>query len=979
MTRLLSQMEIDNILDFIYVSEYIPTETANAVQRNIKNSLQNQLKTQMVYPSIIPKLKEIIKESYQKSIIQAGESVGVICAQSIGEKNTQTTLNSVDWKEKLLYMKNNNTIIETIGKMIDTILEKNKDSITHIEENRTEYLELDDGFMIPSTDKDGMMLWYKIEAITRHLPVGKLVRVKTQSGREVTATQSKSFLVWNGKEFEDTLGSDIKVGDILPTTSSLSAPETTTHFDMETIFSKTEYIYTTEIRKAINYQEKNGGIGGRNNGTFIELNGKEYTLPYNKYDTMLRKRKDYFENCDNGLIYMAKANKFVSRIPDKIPLDNDFGFFVGLYLAEGWSTLTQLGISNNDVKIRKRITDFCDRYCITYHLVVSEGKNVRNGTSSDLKIHSVLLARLFKSICNTGSENKKVPEFTYTAPKDFIKGIIDGYFSGDGTINIKDGSVIVSSASEDLITGISFILAYFNVFGKFSSTQQQKNNVGSKNIKSYILRIANGYAQNFANNFTLTEDKKQNRLQNITLKKEYRYINGKNQEKFPFDRNVYFDEVISVDFVDGSTEYVYDLTVENTRNFQLWNGLNQKDTFHKCGQSEKTMTQGVPRFQELINATKKPRIVNNKIYFTGSTKTIEKARTNAGSSIVGISFMDISNSIDVKLNKLAEKWYEPYKLLYNDKFGNYSHCISIKLNKQKLFDFNIELKYISDLIHSHYDDLFCVFSPTTEAQFDIFVDTSNIELPEERISFINESNIEEIYLEECVQPIIEKINLCGIEGITEIFFTEENNEWIVETNGINSRTITSQYVNFKNLLALDNVDETKTISNNVWDIYEVLGIEAAREFLIQEFMSIMEGINPCHASLLVDRMTYGGNIASITRYTMKKDESGPFGKASFEETMDNFMNAASKGEIEPTEGVSASIICGKRAKIGTGMCNVNLDISKLPLCKPITSSDISLRAKNRMENLSNERKRDKIIIEKLKKMDDKKDEDFLDI
>jgi DNA-directed RNA polymerase beta' subunit len=77
-------------------------------------------------------------------------------------------------------------------------------------------------------------------------------------------------------------------------------------------------------------------------------------------------------------------------------------------------------------------------------------------------------------------------------------------------------------------------------------------------------------------------------------------------------------------------------------------------------------------------------------------------------------------------------------------------------------------------------------------------------------------------------------------------------------------------------------------------------------------------------------MTDAGSIASITRYTMKKDESGPFGKASFEETMDNFLNAASKGEIEPTEGVSASIICGKRAKIGTGMINLKLDINKLP-------------------------------------------------
>ena len=117
-------------------------------------------------------------------------------------------------------------------------------------------------------------------------------------------------------------------------------------------------------------------------------------------------------------------------------------------------------------------------------------------------------------------------------------------------------------------------------------------------------------------------------------------------------------------------------------------------------------------------------------------------------------------------------------------------------------------------------------------------------------------------------------------------------EWFIDTNGINSRTINSQYINYKKLLACSIVDYTRTISNNVWDIYDVLGIEAVRTFLIEEFMSIMEGINMCHAELLVDRMTHGGTISSITRYTMKKDESGPFGRASFEETMENFLNAA---------------------------------------------------------------------------------------
>jgi DNA-directed RNA polymerase beta' subunit len=85
-------------------------------------------------------------------------------------------------------------------------------------------------------------------------------------------------------------------------------------------------------------------------------------------------------------------------------------------------------------------------------------------------------------------------------------------------------------------------------------------------------------------------------------------------------------------------------------------------------------------------------------------------------------------------------------------------------------------------------------------------------------------------------------------------------------------------------------------------------------------------------------MTHAGTISSITRYTMKKEKSGPMGKASFEETMDNFLNAAAEGDKEPTEGVSAAIICGKRATIGTGMIKLSIDIPNLP--------DVQLTKKN---------------------------------
>ena len=87
--RFLTEYEIENILSFITPQIGIPTETANIVVTTNKNALRKQLITQQIYPEMIPDLANIIEQQYMSSNIQPGESVGVIGAQSIGEKQTK--------------------------------------------------------------------------------------------------------------------------------------------------------------------------------------------------------------------------------------------------------------------------------------------------------------------------------------------------------------------------------------------------------------------------------------------------------------------------------------------------------------------------------------------------------------------------------------------------------------------------------------------------------------------------------------------------------------------------------------------------------------------------------------------------------------------------------------------------------------------------------------------------------------------------
>ena len=356
------------------------------------------------------------------------------------------------------------------------------------------------------------------------------------------------------------------------------------------------------------------------------------------------------------------------------------------------------------------------------------------------------------------------------------------------------------------------------------------------------------------------------------------------------------------------------------------------NTFHKAGQSEKTMTEGVPRFQELLNATRNPRIVNHTIFVKNSARNIKEIRKTIGHSLTCINLADLVLSMDIVLDKKPEPWYEAYKILYDDAFSYHTSCISMMLNTKKLFEYKLTEKDVVDVIHANYEDVYCVFSPLGDGKIDVFIDTMTVMSKFENcVAYVTEENAMEVYLEDVVQPNLEKIHVCGIPGITEIFYVKEGTEWVVETNACNnySRSSSTNVNNLRKIMAMPMVDETKTVSNNIWEIYETLGIEATQQFLVEEFMSIMDGINECHAKLLVARMTYNGSIASISRYTLKNDECGPMGKASFEESLDNFLNAAVQGEIEPTMGVSASIICGKRSGTGTGMMSLKMDLAKI--------------------------------------------------
>ena len=185
------------------------------------------------------------------------------------------------------------------------------------------------------------------------------------------------------------------------------------------------------------------------------------------------------------------------------------------------------------------------------------------------------------------------------------------------------------------------------------------------------------------------------------------------------------------------------------------------------------------------------KIVNNSIFFNKQCKSIQEIKKEVGNSINGLTIKDITLKSFIQTNKQDEEWYDAFKILYSDRFAMFSNCVTFKIDIKKIYDNKLSLEQIAEIIENEYDDLFCVFSPPEISQLDIFVDTEQINLPEDRAAFIDEDNAINIYLEECVLSTLENLYICGIPAITEVFYTKKDNYWHVETNGINSKKISN--------------------------------------------------------------------------------------------------------------------------------------------------------------------------------------------
>ena len=191
---------------------------------------------------------------------------------------------------------------------------------------------------------------------------------------------------------------------------------------------------------------------------------------------------------------------------------------------------------------------------------------------------------------------------------------------------------------------------------------------------------------------------------------------------------------------------------------------------------------------------------------------------------------------------------------------------------------------------------------------------------------------DEIYkLKNLQEYILKNIILRGIKNIPKVILRKIPNTSIRENGNYVSKDIwvlDTVGSNLKDLLTLDSIDVNRTFSNDIQEVYKVLGIEAARQCVHNELVECFAAvgkINYHHTTMLCDRICATQKMVSIFRHGINNDDIGPIAKASFEETPEMFLKAAKHAELDLMTGVSANVMCGQEGYFGTGCFQVLLN------------------------------------------------------
>lgn len=376
------------------------------------------------------------------------------------------------------------------------------------------------------------------------------------------------------------------------------------------------------------------------------------------------------------------------------------------------------------------------------------------------------------------------------------------------------------------------------------------------------------------------------------------------------------------------------------------------NTFHYAGVSAKNVTLGVPRLKEIINVSKNTKTPSLTIYLKPQfAKTRVEAKGIQG-SLQHTTLRDVTQKTEIYFDPDPQitvvdedaEMVATYFEIEDIPAGVSPWLLRITMDKDMLQDRGISMDHIESAIHQNFgNDVHVIRSQDNDDNMILrlrIADESTQEkyggdapLGDQDDDDDDDEDADDSFLRRLEAELLAQMNLGGIPAIKKVFMRQSKltyvdnstglhqtkEEWVLDTDGVNLIAVMSH----------ESVDHTRTTSNDIVEIFEVLGIEAVREALMNEIRGVIsfDGayVNYRHLAILVDAMTYRGHLMAITRHGVNRVDTGPLMKCSFEETTDILLEAATFGETDHLNGVTENIMLGQLAPVGTGSFKLMLN------------------------------------------------------
>ncbi|HKI08257.1 MAG TPA: DNA-directed RNA polymerase subunit A' [Nitrososphaeraceae archaeon] len=305
-------------------------------------------------------------------------------------------------------------------------------------------------------------------------------------------------------------------------------------------------------------------------------------------------------------------------------------------------------------------------------------------------------------------------------------------------------------------------------------------------------------------------------------------------------------------------------------------------TFHFAGVKERNVTLGLPRLIELVDARKKPVTPTMDIYLDKEHRVSREKALEVAQQIIFTKVGDLILKTDT----------------------DYTGVISFHLSEEKLSERGCNFKDVYEVLKG------------SKKKYDISMNEKKYFI---KVTTPEESDAQLILT---LKNKLLNARVKGVPDIERVTIVKQDEEWIIQTAGSNLAKV----------LSIDGVDTSRSTTNNVYEIWQTLGIEAARTALIKEITNTLEEqgleVDTRHIMLVADLMTSKGHLQQIGRHGIAGTKTSVLARAAFEITVPTIARASLEGQVEALKGVTENVIVGATVPVGTGMVDLYMSVKE---------------------------------------------------